>query len=570
MARSAIHRQSSWRMSLQAIRPTMRCMRHAARPHSLYFDYPHYPFVRPPELDGAAIRHPVAIVGAGPVGLTAALELARHGVRCVVLDDKDTVNEGSRAICIARHSLEILQQLGLSDRFTSKALGWTHGTSYYRTAPVYRLEMPHSAQERFFPMYNLQQQYIEKFLVDAAAGNDAVDLRWQSRVCGVRLIGDGVVLDVDTPDGRYPLNAGYLLAADGARSAVRHALGLKLNGAAYEGRYVIADVRFKSAYPVERRAFFDPPANRGSTVLVHRQPDDIWRIDYQLPDGTDENAAISEHEVRRRIAAILALIGEHGPWELEWWSLYKAYTLALDDYRHGRVLFLGDAAHLVPIFGVRGLNSGLADAMNAAWKLAWLIRGRAPQRLLDSYTPERRGATLDVFRNASRSTRFMTPPTRGYRLMRDAALQLAVHYDFTRPLINPRQSQPYTYADSPLTSHRERDAEFTTGPIAGAPLVNRRLGDSDWLLDHLGRGFTGLYFSGNRSHDGSMSELFESLGAACGDFTPLVVDNEQVRNAYGASHGSFYLVRPDRHVAARWRTVQLAEVHDALQIALAA
>lgn len=557
--------------------------RPADRNTSLYFDYPKYLFRRPPELDGTPVRHPVAIVGAGPVGLAAALELARHGVASVVLDDKGSVNDGSRAICIARHSLEILQQLGLSDRFVGKGLPWTHGTSYYRADPVFRLEMPHSADERFFPMYNLQQQYIEQFLVNKAAESDRIDLRWHSRVTGVHQDGRGVQLDVATPEGNYTLQADWLLAADGARSMVRGALGLKLKGDAYEGRYVIADVRYQSDYPTERRAFFDPPCNRGATVLVHRQPDDIWRIDYQLQSGESEEDAIREDNVSRHVAAILHMLGERGPWELEWWSVYKAYTLALDDYRCGRVLFIGDAAHLVPIFGVRGLNSGFADAMNAAWKLAYVARGRAPEALLDSYSPERRGATLEVFENAVKSTRFMTPPTRGYAVMREAALSLAANHAFTGPLLNPRQSQPYTYRDSPLTSLLERDREFNAGPAAGATLVNRRLGDDDYLLDHLGPGFTGLYFHAAGTVPPALAALFGALAVGDEPFRALIITRGSpaqcgmtladpagsMAAAYGATDGSFYLVRPDRHVCARWRTVQPEEVRAAFRRALA-
>ncbi|WP_445004843.1 FAD-dependent monooxygenase [Halomonas mongoliensis] len=546
---------------------------------SLYFDYPHFPFVRPPELDGQAVRHRVAIVGAGPVGVTAALELARHGIESVVLDDKATVNDGSRAICISRHSIEILQQLGVDAPFTAKGLGWTQGRTYFRDREIYRFRMPHSDQERYPPMVNLQQQYIEQFLIDKAHASDLVEMRWQNQLTGVSQDADGVTLQVSTPEGEYALACDYLLAADGGRSRIRESLGLSLHGQAYEGRYVIADVRLKSDFPTERRAFFHSKALPDATILVHRQPDDIWRIDYQLGPDEDPEQAVEEASIREKVSLIIReVMHESDDWELEWWSLYKAYTLALDDYRHGRVLFIGDSAHLVPIFGVRGLNNGLADAANAGWKLAWVLKGQAPDALLDSYSPERRGATLDVFANAGKSTRFMTPPSRGYRLMRNAALALAFHNDYASGFANPRQVTPYTYAESPLTL--ADDPAFAAGPVPGAPLVNRRLGDDDFLLDHLGEGFSLLHFSEDGRVDPALRQGVEALQArgidltllrvarSPGDEQTLVDVDGSLFAGYGAEPGSAYLARPDRHIASRWKRLDPTALEATLNAAL--
>ncbi len=521
------------------------------------------------------------VVGAGPVGLTAALALARQGVRVIVIDGKRSVSEGSRAICIARHSIESLAQLGVAESLLERALPWTHGTTYYRARPVFRLAMPHTEHERYFPMYNLQQQYIELYLATAASAEPLIELRWGHRLSGLAQTADSVKLSVTTAHGSYEQSCRYVLAADGARSVTRQLLDLKLHGDAYEGRYVIADVQLRSEYPTERRAFFDPVANPGATILVHRQPEDIWRIDYQLQPGEDERHAIREEVVRERIGAIIGMLGEREPWALEWFSLYKAYTLCLDDYRHGRVLFLGDAAHLVPIFGVRGLNSGLADAMNASWKLAWVLRGQAPETLLDSYTPERRGATAEIFALAGRTTRFMTPPTRGYQRLRDAALTLAHGHAFARRLLDPRQSQPYTYGDSPLTTHTAAEAAFTAGPAAGSALPNRRLPSGDFLLDRLGPGFTALYFSQDGSIPAELVALTMSTmvgrvplrviviarSATVEVVAPLVQENDyggRLFEAFAATDGTLYLVRPDRHVCARWRRWVAGELVQAL------
>jgi 3-(3-hydroxy-phenyl)propionate hydroxylase len=436
---------------------------------SLYFRYPIFDAKAVPELAGRRLRHPVAIVGAGPIGLTAALALARYGVPSVLIEAKRTFNDGSRAICIARASFQILQQIGAVEPFLAKALGWRRGRSFYKGKEVLCFEMPHPEGEKYLPMYNIQQQYIERYLWEAVARSELIDTRWASEVKGIRQDEGGVTLSVDTPLGSYGLTADHVLAADGARSAIRSMLGLRLQGENYEGRYVIADVRMDHDYPTERRAFFEPRSNPGGTVLIHKQPDNIWRVDYQLREGEDPEAAVAEGNIRARVGAILGEIGHTGPWDLEWWSIYTANTLCLDEYRHGRVVFIGDSAHIVPIFGVRGLNNGLADAFNIAWKLGYVLAGRAHPALIDSYSPERRGATLDVFANAGKSARFMTPPGRGAALVREAVLSLAVQHAFAREFANPRQMQPYTYRETLGAAVRQRDGEFRSGRRQAAP-----------------------------------------------------------------------------------------------------
>ncbi len=540
---------------------------------SLYFDYPQFAARRAPELDGAAARHPVLIVGAGPIGMTAALVLARYGIRSVLIDRKDTFNDGSRAICIARPSMHILERIGAVAPFVDKALGWRYGRSYYRGEQIFRLEMPQPPGEKYLPMYNLQQQYIEKFLHDAVAASRLIDMRWQSELSAITPRDDGVSVQISSPAGDYRLEADYVLAADGARSPTRSMLGLRLKGDNYEGRYVIADIRMEHDFPTERRAFFEPAGNPGGTVLIHKQPDNIWRVDYQLREGESEADAVKEENLRARVGAILADIGHTGPWELEWWSVYSANTLCLDDYRHGRVVFIGDAAHIVPIFGVRGLNNGLADAENIGWKLALVLLGEADERLLDSYSPERRGATLDVFANASKSTRFMTPPTRGWRLAREAALSLSLKHEFPRGLANPRQMQPYTYSESRLTPYVKRDAEFAGGPLSGSAAPNAKLGDGGYLLDRAGHGMTAILFCAEQP-DAEQAALTEQLGRIDTRFALIVVSSSataaaangiadsdgEIARLFAAVPGTLYLLRPDLHIAGRWKTAVPAEI----------
>ena len=356
-------------------------------------------------------------------------------------------------------------------------------------------------------------------------------------------------------------------------------LGLRLKGENYEGRYVIADIRMDHDFPTERRAFFDPSSNPGGTVLIHKQPDDIWRVDYQLKEGESEEDALREDNLRARVTAILADAGHSGPWELEWWSVYSANTLCLDDYRHGRVFFIGDAAHIVPIFGVRGLNNGLADADNIAWKLARVLQDERDDRLLDSYSPERRGATLDVFANATKSTRFMTPPTRGWRLAREAALSLSLKHEFPRGLANPRQMQPYTYSASPLTPYADRDAEFSSGPPCGSFAPNAKLADGSFLLDRAGHGMTAhvvLRRHAGREHNRPARSTRRARQTLCrviiergGDAADAIDDATATSPACSTPRpGTLYLLRPDLHIAGRWKTIAADEVLQTARLCL--
>ena len=358
-------------------------------------------------------------------------------------------------------------------------------------------------------------------------------------------------------------------------------LGLRLKGENYEGRYVIADIRMDHDFPTERRAFFEPSGNPGGTVLIHKQPDNIWRVDYQLREGENEEEALREENIRSRVGAILTDIGHTKPWELEWWSIYSANTLCLDDYRLGRVFFIGDAAHIVPIFGVRGLNNGLADADNIGWKLARVLHGEADDHLLDSYSPERRGATLDVFANATKSTQFMTPPTRGWRLAREAALSLSLKHEFPRELANPRQMQPYTYSESPLTPYAGRDAEFAGGPLSGSAAPNARLPDGSHLLDYAGDGMTAILFC-EGAPTAEQAALLTQLGKIDKRFVALPIARQgsvsdakaiadtdgEIARLFAAEPGALYLLRPDLHIAGRWKTAVPGEIVRTARICL--
>ncbi len=547
---------------------------------SLYYDYQVYPFRRPPELNGETPQHKVVIVGAGPVGLVTALDLARYGIPSVIIEADVQVSHGSRAIVFTRRSMEILQQVGVADRMLEKALTWRYGNSFYKGECVFRMEAPYDEDDRYQPMQNLQQQYLEEYLVDRVMEESLIDLRWGTKVLAVENHTDGVTLSLDTPEGEYTLQSDWLVAADGAKSTVRNLLGPRMEGDSYTGNFVIADIKIDIDLPTERRAYFDPDWNPGNTILMHREPEGIWRLDYQLPTGETAEEALAPESLNQRIQAQLDMIGVDAEWEIDWCSVYSARAMTLPQYVYDRVLFTGDAAHMLPIFGVRGANTGWQDCHNMAWKLAFVIKGWSNNALLNSYSEERVGAAWEIIDEASKSTRFMTPPDCGYRLLRDATLSLSLTQTYVRPLFHWRTSRAHDYLDSRLNCRIDDNHRFSTGPVNGAPLQNIRFSENDYLFDHLGASIYLLYFSEEPELPASLKLLQDAVTEQGIPFEiiriseKLNVTNRDVKilrdpyghmcERYGASDGSAYLVRPDQHVAARWKQLDTGDLLKAI------
>lgn len=553
---------------------------------SLYFPYQvHEPWL--PKADARLTRHPVVIVGSGPAALVTALELSRHGVCSVVCTAELQFSQGSRAICFTRRSLEILQQVGVADRMMALGLPWRFGNSFYRGQRVFRMEAPQDDDDRFPPVLNIQQQFMEQYLYEACRQSPLIDFRWGNKVDRIDPQDDGVRVSIDTPAGPYALQADWLVAADGGRSVIRSQLQLPMEGASYEGFFVIADIRIDLPLPTERLAFFDPPWNPGNTILMHREPHGIWRVDYQLPPGESPEQALRPESLKARIDAQLQMIGFAGtPWEMDWSSVYSARTLTLSDYLHGRVVFTGDAAHLLPIFGVRGANTAFQDAQSLGWHLAYTVRGLAGPDLMRSHSAERVGAAREIIEESGKSTRFMTPPSRGFRVLRDAVLSLSLTQEFVRPLYHWRTSRPHQYTHSALNSRDDDDALFEAGPAKGAPPSNVCLAPGDYLLDHLGGGFDLLYFTDGPSVPQALVQQAQAwrargvvlritaLGSAqtvAGADQSLVDGARRARAKYGVSaEGAAYLLRPDQHVCARWMRLDANRLEAALQQALQA
>lgn len=544
------------------------------------YTYPTFPYRAPADLmAGAPQRKPLVIIGAGPVGLAAAIDARLQGLEVLLFDEEDSVSFGSRAVCYAKRALEILDRLGVGDTVCEKGVSWNVGRTFLQEDEVYRFNLVPDAGHKRPGMINLQQYHLEEALVRRATELGA-DLRWKYKVVGVQPLDEGARVMVEAPDGGFEIEADWLIVADGARSNVRRQLGLDIEGHVFKDRFLIADVIMKADFPAERWFWFDPPFHPNQSVLLHKQSDNVWRIDFQLGWDADPE---EEKKPENIIPRVKAMLGDDREFELEWASIYTFQCRRMKNFRHGRLLFVGDAAHQVSPFGARGANSGFQDTDDLMWKLALVMKGQAPDALLDTYDADRIYAADENIRNSTRSTDFITPKSKVSRQFRNAALQLARHHPFARKLVNSgRLSVPAFLVNSALNTP-DADA-FDGNMVPGAPMDDApvRLGGQDaWLLDQLGNRFVLMVFADRADTlDPSWIALAGELaagtvpvqtllvtahpGAAPSGMTVLHDRDGLVAQRYDARPGTAYLVRPDQHVAARWRRTELGLVRAAL------
>ncbi|MGL4437877.1 MAG: FAD-dependent oxidoreductase [Bosea sp. (in: a-proteobacteria)] len=507
-------------------------------------------FAYTPSRDQSAlqpVRHPVIIVGAGPVGLSLAIDLAQHGLHPVLLDDSDRIGDGSRAICFAKRTLEIFDRLGVAEPMLAKGVRWQVGKVFQGNEQLYQFDLLPEAGHKMPAFINLQQFYVEKFLVDRAL-ELGVDLRWKNRVAALTQANDHVELTIETPDGPYTLKADHLVACDGARSPLRGMMGLEFAGEQFDDQFLIADVKMRADFPVERWFWFDPPFHAGQSCLLHKQPDDIWRIDLQLSPDADTTHERKPEVVRPRIERMLG----HPDFDLEWVSIYRFQCRRLERFVHDRVIFAGDAAHQVSPFGARGANSGVQDADNLGWKLAAVVTGKAPPDLLATYDAERSEAADENILNSTRATDFIAPRSAMEARFRNAALALARTAPFARRFVNSgRLSLPTAYQGSALSM--ADDAVWPVGPKPGAPFMDAPFRDG-FLGEHLKGGFTLLAMSG-----ADIADWPDGLNVVLVSGT-----DTEVRQRYGMHDAEAYLFRPDGHVAARFRKLDRGHLEAAL------
>jgi 3-(3-hydroxy-phenyl)propionate hydroxylase len=509
-----------------------------------------YPYERNADQDAPApVRHPVVVMGGGPIGVATALDLGLQGIPVVVLDDHEGIGMGSRAICFAKRTLEISDRYGAGDAMLDKGVVWNLGKVFHDDRKVFEFNLLPEEGHKYPAFINLQQPYFEKFLVDrvreAQAAGAPIELRGKNRVDTVEVRDDHVALTVSTPDGTYQIEADWLIGCDGASSPLRGMLGLEFDGRVFQDSFLIADIKMlNNSFPTERWFWFEPYFKSGASTLLHKQPDGVWRVDFQIGWDVDRKEELKEENIRRRLDAML---GPDVEYEMVWSSIYTFQCRRMKEFRHGRVIFAGDSAHQVSPFGARGANSGMQDVDNLGWKLGMVIRGDAPEGLLDSYHTERAHGADENILNSTRSTDFITPKSEISHIFRNAVLDLAEKHPFARPLVNSgRLSVPCTYDGSPLNGADGLGGPDRTRP--GAPCPDAQLADG-FLLNRLGGEFVVLCLNTDAQEgfeDADVTARVVRLGT---DDDPTGVLAERY---LGEAAQAVYLIRPDQHVVSRY------------------
>ncbi len=519
----------------------------------------------PPELGGDGTkkaRYPVAIIGAGPIGLAAAIDLAQHGISSVVLDDNNVVSVGSRAICWAKRTLEIFDRLGVGERMLAKGVTWQKGRLFHKDKEVYNFDLLPEQGHKYPAFINLQQYYVEEYLVEKVQEfPDLIELRFRNKVVGHDDLGDHVCLSIETPYGNYQLSADYALACDGAGSPTRKRMGLTFEGQTFEEHFLIVDVQMETSPFItqtpERWFWFEPEFHPGQSALLHKQPDNIYRIDLQLGPKSDPKEEATAEKVIPRIKAIM---GDR-PFTLDWMSVYKFRCAKLEQFVHNRIIFVGDSAHVVSPFGARGGNGGIQDIDNLCWKLAMVLKGEASPDLITTYHEERSHGSDENILNSSRATNFMTPKSPIEHMFRSQVLALSKDMPFARKLINSgRLSLPCSLGGKHLQQNTFGTTKTTAKLEAGTAIHDAPLtyhNKDVWLTQEVQGSFC-LVGLGNTSLPDIGGVKRIGIDQSDQDYPTFHDKDGFAKQRYGENIA--YLFRPDGHIIATFKNPNREDV----------
>ena len=520
------------------------------------YNYKEFPFKTPPEiLEGIQKTYPVVIVGAGPIGLSLAIDLAQRGIKSVLLDDNNIVSTGSRAICWAKRTLEIFDRLGVAKKMMAKGITWETGRLFNGDEEVFSFNLLPDKGQKFPAFINLQQYYVEEYLIERCFElKEYIDLRFSSEVIDHEQNKETVNITVRCPEGDYGLKSLYMVACDGAESPTRKRMNLSFDGEVFDEHFLIVDI-FMEAQPFEsdrpeRWFWFAPTFHEGHSALLHKQAENIYRIDLQLEENIDKKKELDPERVRKRIEKVV----KSDNFEIDWMSIYKFKCASLDKMVFDRIIFVGDSAHVVSPFGARGGNGGMHDVDNLGWKLASILKDDSSCKILNSYNDERIQAAKENIANSSRATNFMTPKNKMAKVFRDQVLKLATSNQFSRNLINSgRLSVPFKLNSFKL------DNEYKDDPLLGSiyidfPILDRK-GNRLFLTDVIADSYNLLSFSKIKMEFPNYLNII-SVGEENNEDVDFLDFEGKGLERYRA--GLNYLIRPDGYIVGIFEEINIS------------
>ncbi|MDC3017578.1 FAD-dependent monooxygenase [Paracoccaceae bacterium] len=519
------------------------------------YNYREFPFKTPPEiLEGIQKTYPVVIVGAGPIGLSLAIDLAQRGIKSVLLDDNNIVSTGSRAICWAKRTLEIFDRLGVATKMMAKGITWETGRLFNGDEEVFSFNLLPDKGQKFPAFINLQQYYVEEYLIERCFElKDYIELRFSSKVINHKQNKETVNITVSCPEGVYELESLYMVACDGAESPTRKRMNLSFNGEVFDEHFLIVDIfmdtpPFDSDRP-ERWFWFAPTFHEGQSALLHKQAENIYRVDLQLEENIDKKKELDPKRVRRRINKVV----KSDNFEIDWMSIYKFKCASLDKMVFDRIIFVGDSAHVVSPFGARGGNGGIHDVDNLGWKLASVVKDNTSGNILNTYNEERIAAAKENIANSSRATNFMTPKNKMAKAFRDQVLDLATSNQFARDLINSgRLSVPFKLNRLKLNN------EYKDDPLLGSiyidfPILDKK-GSPLFLTDLISDKYNLLSFSKLKMEDTFNLKVI-SVGEENNEDVDFFDFEGKGLERYRANLN--YLIRPDGYIVGIFKDINI-------------
>lgn len=493
----------------------------------------------------AELENRVLVVGAGPVGMTVAMELSRHGIPSCIVEQKLKLHGvGSRGIVLHQTALQVFEKLGALE-IMERSLIPTGRRTFLGDEELFSAEFSRPDEGALPTFANLQQYHTERILLETInrQHHEYIRVLWGHALTGLEQTEQGILAYVSTPNGEERLETPYIVACDGCRSPTRKMLGLDFPGYTDDSSFLIVDIEADLPHPKEHRFTFAPTLGHGQTQLVVPQPDGHWRLDWQLLPSQVPEQEMSAEVMKQRVKET---IGNHTPFNILWQSCYRFHQRMMQSFRHDRVFFAGDSAHLVAPFGARGMNSGIQDAENLAWKLAAVLQGKAPASLLETYDHERIAAQRENQAITSASMRFISPNAGEEREKRDGILYRSKNSADARKLVDSgKMYTPSRYDTSPLiTGHH---------PIVGTKVpdvkLQRKNGTSSYLRHHVGINNLVIAFSNSAAIPSTLGSTPVMVVSESEDSTQeTVIDNGSIRKLFQASPGDCIVIRPDGHV----------------------